>query len=231
MLPDGSWDNGEARTARLGFDPAVSSHFHVVQYVVDEDGCVAEVEIYSSKTVAWSFEESEWGDDVMLHDTARSVFLNGFMHMLAFYYGIVLVDMEGKTWMTIPVPSVFSDYGCIYQSQGRLCFINDDYADASKLSIWFLEDHGTNEWTLKHSVSTPLLVGRKNLRFELDYTVITVHPECNLIYFVYGRGKTLMAYEMNRKEVRVICNLEHESLEPCYLPYVPLLLEALADEH
>jgi len=71
-------------------------HFHVVEYVLDEGECVIGVEIYSSKTAAWSFKESEWGDDVMLYRKARSVFLNGFMHMLTFSDGIVLVDMEGK---------------------------------------------------------------------------------------------------------------------------------------
>jgi hypothetical protein len=61
MLPDGCWASGEARIARLGFDPAVSSHFHVVVYVLDEGECVTAVEIYSSKTAAWSFKQSEWG--------------------------------------------------------------------------------------------------------------------------------------------------------------------------
>jgi hypothetical protein len=228
MLPDGSWASGEARTARLGFDPAVSSHFHVVEYVLDEGECVTGVEIYSSKTAAWSFKESEWGDDVMLYDIARSVFLNGFMHMLTFSQGIAVVDMDGKTWRTIPVPSD-DELGCIHQAQGRLCFINVDDTDVSKLSIWILENHGTHEWTLKHSVRTLLLFRQKNLRFDLHYTVVTVHPECNLIYFVYGWDNTLMAYEMDSKEVRVIRNLGHDCSEP-YLPYVPLFSEALADE-
>jgi hypothetical protein len=188
------------------------------------------VENYSSKTASWNFKESEWGDDVMhsqLYDRVRSVFLNSFMHIITFY-GIALVDMEGTTWRTIPVPSD-GEYGCIHQAQGRLCFINVDDADAYKLSIWILEDHGTNEWTLKHSVRTQLLFRRENLQFELDYTVITVHPECNLIYFVYGWDNTLMAYEMDRKEIRVIHNLGHDGSDP-YLPYVPLFLEKLADE-
>ncbi|XP_039832055.1 F-box protein At5g07610-like isoform X2 [Panicum virgatum] len=214
MLPDGSWASGEARTALLGFDPAVSSHFYVVEYVLDEGECVIGVEIYSSKTAAWSFKESEWGDDVMLYRKARSVFLNVFMHMLTFSDGIVLADMEGKTWRTIPVPTDGWSGGCIHQAQGRLCFINVD---------------DTNEWTLKHSVRTLLLFGWKNLQFEWRYTVITVHPECNLIYFVYGWNRTLMAYEMDRKEVRVIRDLGHDCLEP-YLAYVPLFSEALADE-
>ncbi|CAN6294567.1 unnamed protein product [Urochloa humidicola] len=228
MLPDGSWASGEARTARLGFDPAVSSHFHVVEYVVDECECVTGVKIYSSKTKSWSLKESEWGDDVMLYDRARSVFLKGFMHMLTYAVGIVVVDMEGKTWRTIPVPSE-CDFGCIHQSQGRLYFINVDETDASKLSVWILEDHGTHEWTLKHSVRELLLFQQRNLQFDFDYRVIAVHPECNLIYFVYGWDKTLMAYEMDRKEVRVIRNLGHDSLET-FLPYVPLFSEALADE-
>ena len=205
---------------RLGFDPAVSSHFHVVEYVLDEGDFVAGVEIYSSKTAAWSFKESEWGDEVALHASARSVFLDGFLHMLTFSHGVVLVDMDGKTWRTIPVPTDSCFSGCIHQAQRRLCFLNVNDGDAFKMSIWFLEDHGTNEWTLKHSVRTPLLFGRKNLQFEDDYIVITVHPECNLIYFVYGWDKTLMAYEMDRKEVRVIRNLGHDCSEP-YLPYVP----------
>ena len=45
--------------ARLGFDPT-SSHFHVIEFVVVEGACVG-VEIYSSKTTAWIFKESEWG--------------------------------------------------------------------------------------------------------------------------------------------------------------------------
>jgi hypothetical protein len=52
LLPDGS---GESRTVYLGFDPGVSSHFHVVEYVVDDTDCIIGVEIYSSKTGAWSF--------------------------------------------------------------------------------------------------------------------------------------------------------------------------------
>jgi len=119
MLPDGSWASGEARTACLGFDPAVSWHFHVVEYVLDEGGCVTGVEIYSSKTAAWSFKESEWGDDVMLEASARSV----------------LVDMEGKTWRTIPVPTDSCFSGCIHQAQRRLCFLNVNDGDAFNVDL------------------------------------------------------------------------------------------------
>ncbi|KAF8698426.1 hypothetical protein HU200_035165 [Digitaria exilis] len=232
VLPDSSGD-GEYRIVCLGFDPAVSSHFHVVEYVLDEGQFVTGVEIYSSKAGAWSFKGSEWGSDVMLHDS--SVFLNGFMHRATFCDGVAVVDMEGKIWRTIPVPSD-GESGCIHQSQGRfihlsqgrLYFLNVDDDDASKLSIWTLEDHDTHQWILKHSVGILFLFGQGNLEFDLDYTVVTCHPECNLIYFVYGRDNTLMAYEMDRKEVCVIRNLGDECLEFC-LPYVPWFEEALAD--
>ena len=47
--------------ARLGFYSTVSSHFHVIEYV-DVNGLCAGVEIYSSKTAAWIYKESEWGE-------------------------------------------------------------------------------------------------------------------------------------------------------------------------
>jgi hypothetical protein len=70
-----------------------------------EGACVG-VEIYSSKIAAWIFKESEWGNgSIVLRSKSRSVFLNGFLHMLK-YSTIVAVDMEGKTWMTIQFQSV-----------------------------------------------------------------------------------------------------------------------------
>ncbi|KAJ1296571.1 hypothetical protein BS78_01G311500 [Paspalum vaginatum] len=57
MSPDRH--HGQEGMVRLGFDPVVSSHFHVISYVEDEDGYVTGVEIYSSKTAAWNFKESE----------------------------------------------------------------------------------------------------------------------------------------------------------------------------
>ena len=54
------------------------------------------VEIYSYKTTTWILKESEWGEGIILCSKSRSVFLNGFMHMLE-YSAIVAVDMEGGT--------------------------------------------------------------------------------------------------------------------------------------
>jgi hypothetical protein len=67
--------------ARLGFNPT-SLHFHVIEFIKVE-GAYVGVEIYSSKIVAWIFKESEWSEGSnVLHSKSRSVFLNGFMHIV-----------------------------------------------------------------------------------------------------------------------------------------------------
>jgi hypothetical protein len=47
--------------ARLWFNPTASSHFHVFEYMEENGQCV-DVDIYSSKTVAWIFKKSKWGE-------------------------------------------------------------------------------------------------------------------------------------------------------------------------
>ena len=77
------------------------------------------MEIYSFKTIAWIFKESEWGEgSIVLCSKSRSVFLNGFMHMLE-YSAIVAMDMEGNTWRTIHKPG--GAEMSIHQAQGHLC--------------------------------------------------------------------------------------------------------------
>ena len=77
----------------------------MIEFVEVEGACVG-VEIYSSKTTAWIFKESEWDKgSIVLCSKSRSVFLNGFMHMVE-YSMIVAMDMEGKTWRTICKPHV-----------------------------------------------------------------------------------------------------------------------------
>ena len=93
LLPDNLCSCGEAR---LGFDPTVSSHFHVFEYGKMREGESIGVSIYSSKSAAWIFKESEWGDGIIVSTYLRSVLLNGFMHWLEFSQ-IVVVDMDGKT--------------------------------------------------------------------------------------------------------------------------------------
>jgi hypothetical protein len=68
-------------SAHLGFDPTISSHFHVVELWVRSSGVLV-VSIYSSIIRAWMCKESKWREDILVCKFSGIVFLNGFMHML-----------------------------------------------------------------------------------------------------------------------------------------------------
>ena len=117
----------------------------------------------------------------------------------------------------------------------------------SQLSVWILEDYATNKWTLKYTVSTQKVFGKTIIQFgyvdyDLDYTVITVHPKWNLIFFV-GAKRRIIAYDMEQRKVNVIpssvdCSYgRHKVLSwfmsrPYFLPYVLLFffLESLTEQ-
>ena len=72
-----------------------------------------------------------------------------------------------------------------------------------------------------------------------EYTMITVHPEWNMIFFAREDG-TIIAYDMERIKVHVIparvfryaiCSVKKVFIcRPYYLPYVPLFLDSLAEK-
>ena len=72
----------------------------------------------------------------------------------------------------------------------------NDGPNGSKLSIWILEDYGTNIWTLKHTVSILKVFKKTNIEFgyldvDESYSGVTIHPEWNLLLFVgVGEGKS-----------------------------------------
>jgi hypothetical protein len=56
----------------------------VIEFI-EVEGVRIGVEIYSSKIAVWIFKESEWGEgSIVLHSKLRSVFLNGFMHLVEY---------------------------------------------------------------------------------------------------------------------------------------------------
>ena len=114
----------------------------------------------------------------------------------------------------------------------------------SQLLIWILEDYGTNEWTLKHTVSTLNVFGWTDIQFgfldcDADYTMIVVHPEWNMIFFV-GEQRTIITYDLDHRKVHVIPTLviqyhrcrvmKEERSRAYYIPYVPLFSESLEEE-
>ena len=148
--------------ARLGFYPIASSHFHVIEYIEEEqdDECKG-VDIYSSKIAAWICKESKWGPDTCViierseeMRSSETAYLNSCLHIMGysrFYPQILAMDMEGETWRKIPCP--YGSSPSIHQAECHLCVCTVHSRNMSKLSIWILEDYGTNKWTLKHTVS------------------------------------------------------------------------------
>ncbi|XBI35705.1 hypothetical protein VPH35_121361 [Triticum aestivum] len=215
-------------TARLGFDPVVSSHFHVFHFLEHEiagypdgddyesDGHVKGVEIYSSETGAWSHKDSGWSFPTRIAHDSKSAFVNGWL----FLY---MPDDPDA-------PTIDPAYGFIDLSQGRLYLANTDQYDKYKLSIWILEDYDSQVWVLKHSVRYIHLLRVKYAHLGSKYHIVALHPQRNMIFFVYGHHKRLMSYEMDSGKVQRIDYLGHDSVLP-YLPYVPLYSEELADWH
>jgi hypothetical protein len=152
---------------------------------------------------------------------------------------ILGMDMEENTWRTIDRPSGFHCY--MHQAQDHLCICTVDGPNESELSIWILEDYSTNNWTLKHTVTTRIMFGRINIRFSFPDFVdecIVITQELNLIFFAEEHG-TIITYDMDRRRVRVIParvfrydrhNVKKEfTCRPYYLPYIPLFSDSLAE--
>ena len=77
----------------------------MIEFVEEEDIECLGVEIYSSQTIAWIYQESEWGQDIddAIRSRSASVFLNGCLHIMG-YSLILVVDIKGKTWRKISRP-------------------------------------------------------------------------------------------------------------------------------
>nr|XP_020182459.2 uncharacterized protein LOC109768138 [Aegilops tauschii subsp. strangulata] len=144
-------------------------------YVILEDdedyGYISGVNIYSSETGAWSYKENGWGDNEIQIVEMRGVFFNGMMHLLTREFKILAVDTE----------------------------------------VWILEDYNGNEWIFKYNISTSQLFGElfgekdvtlqqdyADLLLQRDYALIAIHPECNLIFFVWRCEDVLLSYDMDR---------------------------------
>jgi hypothetical protein len=133
----------------------------VIEYGKKRAGESVGVSIYSFNSAAWMFKESKWGEGVVC-TYLTSVFLNGFIHCLELSQ-IVAVDMQGKTWRKIRRP--YCEAISIHEAQGQLCVCTTIMFMKYHLSFWVLEDYGTNNWILKHTVTTPEIFGRNNIEF------------------------------------------------------------------
>ncbi|XP_051227978.1 F-box protein At5g07610 [Lolium perenne] len=250
LVPATNWSS-KAAIACLGFEPTVSSHFHVFEFIDEEawgfdeseqcecDGRIETLAIYSSKAGVWKHHSL---DNYMfaVPDNAKSVFFNGILHLATTYNFILAVDVEGNDWWqidtSIPTPPHIEDArdDAIFVSQRQL-YITDKIAgsDCSDLSVWALEDYNSETWTLKRKVSKLELFGARYSSFANNFNVISFHPEHNMIFIVGGHENTLMSYDMDLRKLCILCQLGQDCQiaygRTPYLPYVPLFSEALAD--
>jgi hypothetical protein len=222
----------------LIFDPAVSSQFQLVQFWAYNNVVVDEVHTYSSETGVWSERTSEWSLNENM-SLLGSTFLNGMLHFSVTRFDIdreliVAVDGEGKRCRVISGPHKCCDVVFVGQSQGRLHYMTkhrDTTRKMTELSIWVLHDYDAEEWVLKHSVTYFKLFGRMSCQVGYSYSVVDIHPDRNLIYFVQHWDRQLKSYDMDSKEV---CTLRTIGVCPQrILPYVPYFAEssALASKH
>nr|XP_040258752.1 putative F-box protein At5g52610 [Aegilops tauschii subsp. strangulata] len=243
VVPASGW-SCKVRITRLGFDPTVSSHFHVFEFAASAiPNAYRQNDVHASKQ--W---ESTHPKLEMVHLSSRSC-----------HNSVVAVGVDGtRGFIRVPTPCGGND---LYLSQGQLCLA---HKDASELSVWALEDYSSENWTLKYKVSHLQLLGLMCSMFlgyvfpkfrEGDYPglcipgctqpmflgyyrVISIHPEHSLIFFVcqklHKQGERsltkLMSYDMDSRELHFICELGRGCRTP-YLSYVPLFSESLADGH
>ncbi|KAF8677896.1 hypothetical protein HU200_046380 [Digitaria exilis] len=256
----------------LLFDPAVSSHFHLVLFWdnVDVSGIgTATIHTYSSKAGAWSHSDTDWSEEEKqgpwegwrvrqmvsenssLHGRAL---VNGLLYMILGNNLILQIDEQGKTRRIIPAPKVRVDAAnyvvFVGQSQGLLhCIVEQGHEvvpsllaiDGSRvrrrrwrsrgLSVWVLQDSDTQEWIFKHRMSTRQLFGKRSCRRRDGYHVVTMHPDCNLIYFIRHRDAQMISYDIGRHEVHALQSFEDDygpitpSNTITLIPYVPYLSE------
>ncbi|XBI41002.1 hypothetical protein VPH35_125512 [Triticum aestivum] len=127
---------------RLGFDPAASFHFHVFVFSWGGRHRLG-VDVYTSKTSTWVYNEIRLGGDVTILDRLKgTVFLNGRLHFHTLDYHYHLQRDLGM-----------EDDGFIQLSQGRLHYANLTQRNTGiKTIVYVLEDYDRREWILKHTV-------------------------------------------------------------------------------
>jgi hypothetical protein len=242
----------------LIFDPAISPHFQLIQFtfrhmVVFEkqdtfDLQRDQVHSFSSVTGAWRLElEGIPGlPQGMMVDTGalESVCsFKGMLHVRAHHPRrrsenlnmILAVGGEGRPFRTLHWPQ--NDRGVLVfigQSQGHLHCLSGCTGNGSQmteLSIWVLEDYNAEKWVLRDNVSFSKLFGRMSGSFHLDWDVVAIHPDRNLVIFAEYWNSKLISYDMDEKKVHALCSLHGY---PRYIiPYVPYFAEsaALAKKH
>ncbi|RCV41373.1 hypothetical protein SETIT_9G130600v2 [Setaria italica] len=269
-VPDFGWTPSPCNgmSVHLIFCPAMSSHFYLLQFTDDLFTSVTSVQIFSSKTGAWTHSESAWSleekqapcerwryESYSLEPERKRAVVNGMLYLICDSLGegppvldgdhIIAVDVEGKTRKFIPVPfrmckeqcSILSDF--VGQSQGLVHYVNheepeyytnndgpsersaseynDDDDVEYELFIWILPEGDTQELVLKHTVSFLHLFGEKSCKAGIDYNVVAIHPDRDVIIFKWN--DKLISYDMDTGEVCALHTVSDSFGFASYVPY------------
>jgi hypothetical protein len=107
-------------------------------------------------------------------------------------------------------------------------FEADDEDQVARLVVYVLDDYENQQWRLKHMAEASyVLLGQTCHNLARTFEWVAIHPDCNMIFYTVGWDKTLVSYEMDRRQVQVICTLGEDTREK-YFPYVPLFSELQA---
>uniref|UniRef100_K4A1A8 Uncharacterized protein n=1 Tax=Setaria italica TaxID=4555 RepID=K4A1A8_SETIT len=204
----------------LIFDPAVSSHFHLLQFrnlCWFETVQVQAVRVFSSETGVWRDIKGEGEDKIQSKLGWANV--NGMLHIPVYKHYlqsqqkdiIAVVDLQGKKNMAIHWPDMNEFAAPVF------------IVHIIELSIWVLEDYGAAQWVLKQSVSCLQLFGEISCGVD-DLDVVAIHPDRNLVFFVHRYNWKLVSYDMDSEdEVYDLCTLGHGG--GLIIPYVPYFAE------
>ncbi|KAJ1274268.1 hypothetical protein BS78_05G049500 [Paspalum vaginatum] len=224
-----------AHTYIVSDDPAASPCFHLIHLCQNDGPCAIEVLTYSSESGA---KEGSGAGALFM----GNAFVDGMLHFTIFRpdmgkYLIVGLDWEGTTCRVMSWPDEHGLTGLFLgRSQGRLYCLTacqeGEFFNQTGISIWVLQDPGAEaEWVLKHNVSFLKLFGQRECRVHVDYDVVAIHPDFNLVFFVQHGSRKLIAYDMDNEKVYDLRTIRH-TYGLC-TPYVPCYsdLSVLANKH
>ncbi|KAF7046506.1 hypothetical protein CFC21_055531 [Triticum aestivum] len=188
---------------------------------------------------AWSFRSGSRMVEKVVPLNSKCVFVGGMMYLIGNLmdfnniYVLMVVDMEGKVWKTIPVPygrgsaTIGVSQGCLHYVVASTVPVNDSNEIlGSGITLWCLKDRDSKELVLKRSANINEIMGMIGEK----YRVAAIHPDCDTVFLMSSGGDTLVAYDMQHQKVHCILNLEKGITKPKrFLPYVPLFSESLPD--
>ncbi|CAL5081059.1 unnamed protein product [Urochloa decumbens] len=216
--------------AYLLFDPAASSHFHVVLFWQDPvaAGEMVDGKLYLIYKRKWILEV-----DAAQAKTRAVIPAPGVVQheVLDYFSNSVLFVGESQGRLHCVVQEGHDELVQVLPSAQQMGpdgveWINDG------VSVWVLQDRDAQEWVLKGRVSYMQLFGRRSCNAYLEYEVAAVHPDRNLVFFVKHRDGRMVSYDTDRQEVRAVdADFGYGFGVTPYVPYLSELFLGVIGAH